>query len=134
MTRRHPLPPSPLSWRRSLLALLAGIALAFGAVAPHDQALEGTGRSLTPTAVAETARHPGDPAHFEASSPLEIHHACVACLLQIQSRGQMAGLPVSTLPSLTWNAGIGVLTEQPASPGPRRTGPPRAPPSLSPVA
>lgn len=133
MTRRHPLPPSPPSWRRSLLALLAGIALALGAVAPHDQALEGTGRSLTPTVVAETARHPGDPAHFEASST-EIHHACVACLLQIQSRGQIAGSSASALPSLTWDAGFGGLTEQVSSPGFRRSGPPRAPPFLSPAA
>jgi hypothetical protein len=133
MTRRHPLPPSPPSWRRSLLALLAGIALAFGAVAPHDQALEGTGKSLTPTVVAETALHPGDPAHFEASST-EIHHVCVACLLQIQSRGQIAGSPSSTLPPLAWDAGISSLTEQASSPGLRRTGPPRAPPFLSPAA
>jgi hypothetical protein len=133
MTRRPPLSPSPPSWRRSLLALLAGIALAFGAVAPHDQALEGTGKSLTPALVAETALHPGDPAHFEASST-EIHHACVACLLQIQSRGQMAGSPASTLPPVAWDTGLGALTEQPSSPGLRRAGPPRAPPFLSPAA
>lgn len=133
MTRRRPLPSSPPSWRRALLALLAGVALALGALAPHDQALEDISPALTPKSVAETARHPGDPTHFEALFT-EVHHACVACLLQIESRGQAAGPPVSALPPLAWDAGRGALAEQAPAPGLRRAGPPRAPPLLSPAA
>lgn len=128
MTRRHSLPPTPLSWRRSLLVLLAGLSLALGALAPHDQAGKKTSPDLTPTAVAENARHPGDPAHFEPYSS-EIHHGCVACLLQIETYGPAARPPVAAAPPLDWDAGLIPSPERAASPGLRRAGPPRAPPA-----
>lgn len=132
MTRQSYLPPSPPSWRRSLLVVLAGLALALGALAPHD--LAGDGDKAVPVftarEVAESAQHPGDPSHVEPFSS-ETHHGCVACLLQAETRGPAAAPPVSATPPLDWSVGMGLATEQAPSPGLRRAGPPRAPPARS---
>lgn len=74
----------PIARRRPLLALLAGLALALGMVAPHDLAVEQTGRA-SQVEIAEAAVHPNAPPHFE-DAELKTHPACVGCLLQLGSR------------------------------------------------
>jgi len=122
---------SPLSWRRPLLALVAGLALALGAVAPHDMAVERTGL-VSPVEIAETAVHPGAPAHFEDAT-IKVHPGCTACLLQLGSGTVLGGPPaqISTLPP------CGDVVAPPArvsSAAPSLPGPARAPPSASPSA
>ena len=73
---------APAAWRRALLALLVSLALGFDMMALHDAGAE---HSAAPYGVeiAESAIHPGDPAHFEASD-IRAHHGCPGCLVQLQ--------------------------------------------------
>jgi hypothetical protein len=122
---------SPLAWRRSLLALLAGVALAFGMVAPHDVAVEQAG-AVSQVEIAETAVHPGAPAHFE-DSEIKVHPGCVACLLQLGSSTVLSRPPAP--PSLLPPDGyVAAPVAWVSSAKPSLLGPARAPPIASPSA
>jgi hypothetical protein len=122
---------SPLAWRRTLLALVAGLALAFGMVAPHDVAVELAG-VVSQVEIAETAVHPGAPAHFEASE-LKTHPGCVACLLQLGS-STVLSLPPALLSPLPQDGYVAAPAAQVSAVQPPLPGPARAPPTASPSA
>lgn len=129
MEHRHN--SSPLAWRRPLFALLAGLALAFGMAVPHDEAVEQAGM-VSKVEVAETAVHPGDPAHFE-SAELKIHPGCMACLLQLGSSTVLGPSPALPLP-LPPDRNLAVAVERASSGSISLLGPARAPPISSPSA
>src|SRR3954454_10742679 len=98
---RHPTPPP--SWRRAAVALLACLGLVLGMAAPHDLAAEQAGTAAK-AEIAESAIHPGAPAHFE-DAELKVPPPCIACLLQIQS-GIVLSHPPSALPPPARDAGV----------------------------
>ena len=121
---------SPIAWPRAVVAFLAFLALAMGSLAPHDMAVEQAG-SGSKVEIAESAIHPGDPAHFE-DAEIKVHPACVACLLQLGSRIVLGHPPVprplvrdTSLPTLV--AAVPVTDVS-------LLGPARAPPISSPSA
>src|SRR4030095_12531005 len=115
---------SPLAKRRPLLALLAGLALAFGMLAPHDLAVEQAG-AVSRVEIAETAVHPGAPAHFE-DAEIKVHPGCVGCLLQLGSSTVLKPPPAPMVP-LSRDARVVVPAAQLSSAQPRLLGPARAP-------
>jgi len=122
---------SPLAWRRPLCALFAGLALAFGMAVPHDEAVEQAGM-VSKVEIAETAVHPGDPAHFE-SAELKVHPGCTACLLQLGSSTVLG--PSPALPSpLPPYRNVALPVELASSGSTSLPGPARAPPTSSPSA
>jgi hypothetical protein len=123
--------PPPLAWYRPLLALVAGLALAFGMSAPHDMAVELAG-VVSPVEIAETAVHPGDPAHFE-DAELKLHPGCVACLLQLGSSSVLSR-PPAPLPPLSQGSDFVAPIARLSSAKPSLLGPARAPPFSSPSA
>ncbi|HEX3126700.1 MAG TPA: hypothetical protein VH394_05165 [Thermoanaerobaculia bacterium] len=88
MRRAHPI-EIPL-WRRALLVLTAGLALAFGMTVSHDPLFEHDG--LRGTVVDEAARHPEAPPHFEGSKSA-FRGPCESCLLQLQTASQLVPPP-----------------------------------------
>ena len=119
---------SPVSWRRPLLALLAGVALALGMAAPHDMAVELAG-TVSQVEIAETAVHPGAPAHFE-NAEIKVHPGCVACLLQLGSSTVLKHAP-AVLPPSPRGSYVAALNAQLSSAKPSLPGPARAPPFAS---
>lgn len=124
-SRRALTTPAPFSWARALLALAVGLALAAGVVVPHAPIVEHSG-SPSGVEIDRSARHPGEPVHFE-SSQIEHHPACGACLLQVQGGSYLAApsarpvpIPLGTLP---------VLAEQVVPKAAVDLGPARAPPA-----
>jgi hypothetical protein len=116
----------PIARRRSLLALLAALALALGMVAPHDLAVEQMGR-VSQVEIAEAAVHPHAPPHFE-DAELKTHPACVGCLLQLGSRTVLSRPRVPPRPMvLAGNTTPYVALFSAARPS--LFGPSRAPPS-----
>ncbi len=88
--------PSPTlsPWRRTLLVLTAGFALAFGTAAPHDPLFDHEG--LRGIVVDEAALHPEDPPHLEGSRT-SVREACESCLFQCQAGSDLAP-PLTLLP------------------------------------
>lgn len=126
--RSSALPPP---WRRAAVALLACLGLVLGMAAPHDLAVEQAGTAAK-AEIAESAVHPGAPAHLE-DAELKLHPPCLACLLQIQS-GIVLSHPPAALPPLARDAGVAFRLQQLASRDLSLRGPARAPPALSPLA
>ena len=122
---------SPRAWRRPLLGLVAGVALAFGMAAPHDMAVELTGVASR-VEIAETAVHPDAPAHAE-SAEYKLHPACVACLLQLGSSTVLGRPPALPRPLPQVERGPAIVAHfSPAKPP--LAGSTRAPPISSPSA
>lgn len=119
---------SSTAWRRPLPALLAGLALAFGMAAPHDVAVEQVGK-VSQVEIAETAVHPGAPAHVE-DAEYKLHPGCAACLLQLGSSTILACPPASQSP-LPQGGQIAAPVAQVSSAKPSLPGPARAPPIAS---
>lgn len=117
----------PFSWRRALLALVAGTGLAFGTVAPHDPVAERPGMPVG-VEVSENAVHPNAPTHIE-SSHAEVHPPCQACLLQIQTQS-IQPRPSAVLLRPDDDVAVSILSETVLSVSVPRLGPPRAPPAL----
>jgi hypothetical protein len=117
-----------IAWRRAAVALLAFLALAFGSFAPHDFAAEQAG-TLAKVEIAETAVHPGAPAHFE-DAEFKLHPACPACLLQIQTGTALGRLP-ARLPLPAQDGEVAALVQRVPSREISLLGPARAPPTLS---
>lgn len=116
--------PTP-AWKRALIALTAGLALAFGMVAPHDPMFEHDG-GLKGIVVDEAAQHPEDPPHLEGSKS-SYRPPCESCLLQIQTGSRLIS-PPAPLPDLVRGETVAVAeTAALFSPAPR-LGPARAPP------
>src|SRR6185295_7208745 len=122
---------SLLAWRRPLCALFAGLALAFGMAVPHDEAVEQAGM-VSQVEIAETAVHPGDPAHFE-DAELKVHPGCAACLLQIGS-STILGCPPALSTPLPPVGRAAAPVARAASANPTLLLPARAPPITSPSA
>lgn len=118
---------NPLTlWQRSLIALTVGLALTFGAVAPHDPASEHDG-GMQGVMVDEAARHPEAPPHVEGSEPA-FHPRCETCLLQIQTGSRLIAPPV-LLPELVRGEVVPAVATA-AAPAPSAfLGPARAPPA-----
>lgn len=124
MRRLRPSPTLPL-WRRTLLVLAAGIALAFGTAAPHDPLFEHQG--LHGSMVDEAARHPEAPPHFEGSKST-YREACESCLLQCQTASNLVP-PPSLLPEPVLDGAVVLASiTVPSSPHPH-PGSARAPPA-----
>jgi hypothetical protein len=114
------------SWRRALVALLAGTGLAFGAIAPHDPLTERPGVPVG-VEIEENAVHPNAPTHIE-SSHAEVHPPCQACLLQIQTQS-IQPRPAAVLSRPDDEVAVSLLSETVLSASVPRFGPPRAPPA-----
>lgn len=115
-------------WSRAFLALVLGLALTFGAVAPHDPASEHRAEGGI---VDQAAQHPEDPPHFEASEATYLD-GCQTCLLHLQTGARLVAPPAllpepvrgEALPS----TGTAAVPAHASFPGPAR-----APPVSSPV-
>ncbi|HVG07403.1 MAG TPA: hypothetical protein VNM67_06840 [Thermoanaerobaculia bacterium] len=121
--------PTDLSlWRRSLIALAVGLALTFGAIAPHDASAEHEqeGRGAF---VDQAASHPEDPPHIEASNATYIP-GCQTCLLQLQTGSRLIAPPVP-LPDLVRGETVPVVETVAVSTPSSLLGPARAPPASS---
>jgi len=95
MRRDH---PTDLSlWRRSLIALAVGLALTFGAFAPHDEAAEHE-REGRGAFIDQAAIHPEAPPHIEASNATFLP-GCQTCLLHLQTGSRLIA-PLVPLPDL----------------------------------
>lgn len=123
MRRAHS--PDPSLWRRSLIALLVGIALTFGAVAPHDASAEHE-REGRGAYVDQAARHPEEPTHFEASDSTYVP-GCQTCLLQLQTGSRLIA-PLVRLPELVRGGTVPVPETAAVSTPASLLGPARAPP------
>jgi hypothetical protein len=124
----RPASPTPTSPARFLLALVVGLALLTGVALPHGNAA-GHRDSPVGADVDRSARHPGDPAHFEAST-VEFEAGCPLCVLQLQS-ASLLPVPEPSLPALAAH-GTALPPAPSATAAPAvRTGPARAPPVLS---
>lgn len=126
MRRAHP--PDLSLWKRSLIALLAGIALTFGAVAPHDASAEHE-REGRGAFVDQAARHPEEPPHFEASDSIYVP-GCQTCLLQLQTGSRLIA-PLVRLPELVRGETVPVPETAAVSTLASLLGPARAPPVSS---
>lgn len=76
-------------WSRAFLALVLGLALTFGAVAPHETAAE---HSAEGGIVDQAAQHPEAPPHFEASQAV-YEPGCQTCLLHLQTGARLVAPP-----------------------------------------
>jgi len=124
VTSRRALTPAPFSWKRALLALAVGLAMAAGLVVPHAPVAEHTG-APSGVEIDKSARHPGEPAHVE-SSHIEHHPGCAACLLQMQSSSSLAAPAALPIP-----VPLGTVSAQAEQTSPKTAldpGPARAPP------
>jgi hypothetical protein len=121
----------PSAWSRPLLALLAGFALAFTMMTPHDMAVEQAG-GISQVEIAETAVHPDAPAHLE-DAEFEVHSGCVACLLQLGSN-TVLGRPLALQSPLPQVGHLATPLARISSAKPSLLGPARAPPIFSPSA
>ena len=121
--------PTDLSlWRRSLIALAVGLALTFGAFAPHDDSAdhEREGRGAF---VDQAASHPEEAPHFEASNSTYVR-GCPTCLLHLQTGSRLIAPPVP-LPDLVRGETLPVLETVAVSTPSSLLGPARAPPASS---
>lgn len=123
MRRAHPI-DLPL-WRRALLVLTAGLALAFGMTVSHDPLFEHDG--LRGIVVDEAARHPEDPPHLEGSKSA-FRGPCESCLLQLQTASQLVA-PPAPLPEPVRNGTVAFLETVPVSSPSPLLGPVRGPPA-----
>jgi hypothetical protein len=126
MRRAHP--PDLSFWRRALIALTVGIALTFGAVAPHDSSTEHD-REGQGAIVDQAARHPEAPPHFEASNATYVP-GCPTCLLHLQTGSRLIAPPVP-LPELVRGETVTVPETLAVSAPSSLHGPARAPPVSS---
>ena len=120
-----PLNPSMTRSWRALLALVLGLVVFAGAVAPHGLTA-GHHESPVGTNIDHSARHPSDPAHFEQST-VEFQPGCPLCVLQLQT-GSVLRLPEALQPPLLPGDDIQAAVQQAASRPSPRLGPARAPP------
>jgi|SRR5215210_4580290 len=125
--RRAPLTALPL-WKRSLIALTVGLALTFGAVAPHDPAAEHDG-GMQGVMVDEAAQHPETPPHIEGSDPA-FHPRCETCLLHMQTGSRLIA-PLVRLPELVRGETVKTVEMAAVSDPSSLLGPARAPPVSS---
>jgi len=116
---------------RALLAWVAGVALAMGAVAQHGGAVEHGPGGLQGTFVSEAAGHPRQAQHMETSQ-IRFHPGCAACLLGLQTVGAAPPAPAHLPVPVLGIARPILLSAVLLSPAPSG-GSPRAPPA-SPVA
>lgn len=126
MRRAHPSDPS--LWRRSLVAVAVGLALTFGAFAPHDDAAEHE-REGRGAFIDQAARHPEAPPHFEASDTTYVP-GCQTCLLHLQTGSRLIAPPVP-LPELVRGGTLLVPETVAVSTPSSLLGPARAPPASS---
>ena len=115
-------------WKRSLIALAVGLALTFGAVAPHDASAEHE-REGRGAFIDQAASHPEEPPHFEASNATYVP-GCQTCLLQLQTGSRLLAPPV-LLPELVRGETLPVLETVAVSTPSSLLGPARAPPASS---
>lgn len=115
-------------WRRSLIALAVGLALTFGAFAPHDDSAEHE-REGRGAFVDQAASHPEDPPHVEASNATYVP-GCQTCLLHLQTGSRLIAPPVP-LPDLIRGETLPVLETVAVSTPSSLLGPARAPPASS---
>lgn len=113
---------------RFLIALLLGIALTFGSVAPHDPAAEHD-REGHGTFVDQAASHPEDPPHIEASKSTYVP-GCQTCLLHLQTGSRLVA-PLVPLPELIRGETVTVSETAAVSTPASLLGPARAPPASS---
>lgn len=125
---RRARPSDPSLWKRSLIALLAGLALTFGAFAPHDDAAEHE-REGRGAFIDQAARHPEEAPHFEASNPTYVP-GCQTCLLHLQTGSRLIAPPVP-LPELVRGETVPVPETVAFSASASLLGPARAPPVSS---
>lgn len=119
----------PLAWWRVILALAACLGLAFDGATPHDMAADRAG-AVSRMEIAESAVHPGDPAHLEQAE-MKVHPGCVACLLQLETR-TVLGQPPLPIPPTARGAHAAASAVRASSRDVSLSGPARAPPvSLS---
>lgn len=126
MRRAHP--PDLSLWKRSLIALTVGIALTFGAVAPHDAGAEHD-REGRGAFVDQAASHPDAPPHIEASNATYIP-GCQTCLLQLQTGSRLIAPPVP-LPELVRGETVTIPETAAVSSPSSFQAPARAPPASS---
>jgi hypothetical protein len=112
-------------WRRALLVLTAGLALAFGMTVSHDPVFEHQG--LHGSMVDEAARHPEDPPHLEGSKSAW-RGPCESCLLQIQTASRLVP-PPAPLSEPVRVGTVALLETLPVSSPSPRLGPVRGPPA-----
>lgn len=122
--RRAPSIVLPL-WRRALLVLTAGLALAFGMTVSHDPLFEHEG--LRGTVVDEAAQHPEAPPHLEGSRSA-FRGPCESCLLQLQTASQLIP-PPAPLPEPVRGGIVAYFETVPVSSPSPRLGPARGPPA-----
>lgn len=115
-------------WRRSLIALAVGLALTFGAVAPHDEAAEHE-REGRGAFIDQAASHPEAPPHFEASNATYVP-GCPTCLLHLQTGSRLIA-PLVPLPDLVRGETVPVPETVAVSTPSSLLGPARAPPASS---
>lgn len=115
-------------WRRSLIALAVGLALTFGAFAPHDDSAEHE-REGRGAFVDQAASHPEEAPHFEASNSTYVP-GCPTCLLHLQTGSRLIAPPVP-LPELVRGETLTVLETVALSTPSSLLGPARAPPASS---
>lgn len=118
---------SALAARRAWLALLVSLAMGFNLTALHDSAAERSGPTRK-VEIAESAIHPGDPIHFEASD-IKTHHGCPGCLVQLET-GMVPASRLSIV-ALVRGPAFAVPAPQAAAKIALLSGPARAPPPLS---
>lgn len=109
----------------TLIALTIGLALTFGAVAPHDPGSEHDG-GVQGVMVDEAAQHPEAPPHIEGSDPA-FHPRCETCLLQMQTGSRLIAPPV-LLPEPVRGETVPIVETVAASDPSSLLGPARAPP------
>jgi hypothetical protein len=119
----------PLAWWRVIFAIAACLGLASEGVTPHDMAADRAG-AVSRMEIAESAVHPGDPAHLEPAE-MKVHPGCVACLLQLETR-TVLGQPPIPIPPLARDVHAAASAVRLSSRDVTLFGPARAPPvSLS---
>ena len=118
MTRAHGL----------LIVLLLGVALTFGAVAPHADSAEHD-REGRGAFIDQAASHPEDPPHVEASKSAYVP-GCQTCLMHLQT-GLRLIAPLVPLPELVRGETLTVSETAAVSTPVSLQGPARAPPASS---
>ena len=118
MTRAH----------RLLIALLLGVVLTFGAVAPHEDSAEHD-REGHGAFIDQAASHPEDPPHIEASKAAYVP-GCQTCLMHLQTGSRLIA-PLVPLPDLIRGETVTVFETVAVSTPASLLGPARAPPASS---
>jgi hypothetical protein len=119
----------PPLWRRTLLVLTTGLALAFGMAVPHDPVFEHEG--LRGSVVDEAAQHPEAPPHLEGSKSAW-RGPCESCLLQLQTASRLIP-PPAPLPEPVRGEAVAFPETLPVSSVSPHLGPARAPPASPPL-